>query len=171
MPADLFFPVLLMAQLRTHRLQSALWKRLSELDLGMYFDALRYRFDVSSEELERLSPEKLSEEYLQALIDGIEEPLAGFFPHLREAVLDSIIGDGTELLAVTGRAKTHPGILTYKLHGRGVGEPRVNVATPTFPGTLRGVDSDLSRYRIDSGRLLGITLLKEAVFDAVKHLA
>jgi Type I restriction enzyme R protein N terminus (HSDR_N) len=169
MPADSFFPVLLMAQLRTHRLQSALWKRLSELDLSVYFDALRYRFDVSSE-LERLNPEDLSKEYLQALIDGIQEPLVGLFPHLREAVLDSIIRDGKAVLAITGRAETHPGILRYKLHAHEPGEAQVNVAAPTFPGTLRGVDLDLSRYRIDSARLLGMTLLKEAVFDSVKHL-
>ncbi len=169
MPADSFFPVLLMAQLRTHRLQSALWKRLSELDLSIYFDALRYRFDVSGE-LERLDPQKLSEESLQALIEGIEGPLAGFFPHLREAVLDDIIGDGKAMLAVTGQAETHPGVLRYKLHASGSGEARVNIATPTFPGTLRGVDLGLSRYRIDSARLLGMTLIKEAVFGAVKDL-
>jgi hypothetical protein len=45
MPADSFFPVLLMAHLRTQRLQSALWKRLSEINLGVYLDALRYRLE------------------------------------------------------------------------------------------------------------------------------
>jgi hypothetical protein len=73
-PADSFFPVLLMAQLPGRRLQSALWKRLAEGRIGIYLDALRYRFDVSGE-LRELDPEKLSQEYLSDLIDGIEVPL------------------------------------------------------------------------------------------------
>ncbi|WP_158928819.1 type I restriction enzyme HsdR N-terminal domain-containing protein [Acidisphaera sp. S103] len=169
MPDDSFFPVLLMAQLRTYRLQSALWRRLSKSNLSIYFDALRYRFDVSNE-LERSSADELSEKYLQELIGGIEEPLIGFFPQLREAVVDNITRSEKKMLAITGRAKTHPGILSYKIHGRDPGEPRVNVAAPTFPGILRAVDLNLARYRIDSARLLGMTFLKEAVFDSVKNL-
>jgi len=45
---------------------------------------------------------------------------------------------------------------------------RVTVAMPAFPGTLRGVDLELSRYRIDSARLLGMTLLRDAVLETVK---
>ena len=68
-----------MAQLRARTLQSALWKRLSEADLGLYLDALRYRFDVSGE-LERSPPATLSRHYLEDLLAGIELPLDGFFP-------------------------------------------------------------------------------------------
>ncbi len=169
MTADSFFPVLLMAQLRTRRLQSALWKRLSEIDLGVYLDALRYRFDISGE-LEQLDPDKLSEEYLHELIDGIEAPLNGFFPELREAVLEHLTGDGTAILAATGRVSSYPGALSYKLHALEPCGARVTVAMPTFPGTLRHMNLDLSRYRIDSARLLGMTLLRDAVLVTVKHL-
>jgi hypothetical protein len=169
MPADSFFPVLLMAHLRTQRLQSALWKRLSEIDLGVYLDALRYRFDISGE-LEQLDPARLSEDYLNDLVDGIEGPLHGFFPELREAVLENITGDGKATLAATGRVNAHPGALFYKLHAPEPGGGRVTVAQPTFPGTLRGVNLDLSRYRIDSSRLLGMTLLRDGVFETIKHL-
>jgi hypothetical protein len=169
MPADSFFPVLLMAQLRTRPLQSALWKRLSEVNLGVYLDALRYRFDVSGE-LEQLDPTKLSEDYLCDLIDGIEGPLNGLFPELREAVLENFTGDENAILAATGRVHAHPGALSYKLHAREPDSARVTVAMPTFPGTLRGVNLDLSRYRIDSARLLGMTLLRDAVLETVKHL-
>jgi hypothetical protein len=169
MPADSFFPVLLMAQLRTRRLQSALWKRLSDINLGVYLDALRYRFDLSGE-LEQLDPTKLSEDYLCDLIDGIEGPLNGFFPELREAVLENITGDGNATLAATGCVHAYPGGLEYKLHALEPNGARVTVATPTFPGTLRGVNLDLSRYRIDSARLLGMTLLRDTLFETVKHL-
>jgi hypothetical protein len=169
LPADSFFPVLFMTQLRTRLLQSALWKRLCEIDLGVYLDALRYRFDTSGE-LEQLDPTQLSEDYLNDLIDGIEGPLNGFFPELREAVFENLTGDGSAKLAATGRVAAHRGALYYKLHALEPDDARVTVAMPTFPGRLRGVNLDLSRYRIDSARLLGMTLLRDAVLETVKHL-
>src|SRR5262249_36546673 len=152
------FPVLLVALLPTRRLQVALWKRLAEINTRVYLDALRYRFDVSSE-LERLEPAKLSSDCLEDLIDGIEIPLNGFFPGVREAVAEDLIGEGQAEFAATGQVSTQPGALFYKLHPRAPDAPRVTVETPTPPGTLRGVILDLSRYRIDSTRLLGTTLL------------
>ena len=166
--ANSFFPVLLMAHLRTRSLQSALWKRLSEADLGLYIDALRYRFDVSGE-LERSSPATLSRHYLEDLLGGIELPLNGFFPHLREAVLDGLTGDPSATLAATGLARAQPAALNYKLHAQEPGQDKVTIAAPTFPGILRGVNLDLARYRIDSARLLGITMLRDQALDAVRH--
>jgi hypothetical protein len=168
-PSDSFFPVLLMAQLHRRDLQSALRSRLAAGRIGIYLDALRYRFDVS-QELRQLNLERLSEEYLNDLIDGIEVALAGFFPKMRSPVVISLTDNGHAGLAVTGRASAHPGALHYKLHTNGPGEPRVTVATPTFPGIIRGVNLDLSRYRIDSARLLGMTLLRDSLQDAIKQL-
>ena len=168
-PEDSFFPVLLMAQLQSRRLQSALWKRLAAGRIGIYLDALRYRFDVS-DELRQLDPDRLSEEYLNELIDGIEIPLACFFPQMHSPVTVSLFEVEHASLAATGRASAYPGALYYKLHVRKPEQPRVTVATPKFPGTIRGVNLDLSRYRIDSGRLLGMTLLRDSLLDAVKQL-
>lgn len=166
--ANSFFPVLLMAQLRTRALQSALWKRLSETDLGLYLDALRYRFDVSGE-LERSPPAMLSQHYLEDLLAGVELPLNGFFPRLHEAVMDGLTGDPRAALAATGLARAEPAALNYKLHAQEPGQDKITIAQPTFPGILRGVNLDLARYRIDSARLLGMTLLRDMVLDAVRH--
>jgi hypothetical protein len=169
MLANSFFPVLLMAQLRTRALQSALWKRLSETDLSLYLDALRYRFDVSGE-LERSSPATLSRHYLEDLLAGIELPLNGFFPRLRDAVLEGLTGDDPRAaLAATGLANAQPAVLNYKLHAQEPGQDKVTVAAPTLPGTLRGVNLDLARFRLDSARLLGMTLLRDMMLAAVRH--
>lgn len=168
LPSNSFFPVLLMAQLRAHRLQFELWARLSKGDLGIYLDALRYRFDISGE-LGKLDPARLSEDYLRDLIDGIEAPLEGFFPALRQAVIENMTGNGDAPLAATGIVRAHPGALTYKLHAPESEGARITIAAPTFPGTLRGVNLDLSRYRIDSARLLGMTLLRDTLLEIVKH--
>ena len=142
MSANSFFPVLLMAQLRTRALQSALWKRLSETDLGLYLDALRYRFDVSGE-LERSPPTMLSQHYLEDLLAGVELPLNGFFPRLHEAVMDGLTGDPRAALAATGLARAEPAALNYKLHAQEPGQDKITIAQPTFPGILRGVKSRL----------------------------
>jgi Type I restriction enzyme R protein N terminus (HSDR_N) len=166
MPADSFFPVLLMSQLRTRELQSAFWKRLSEASLSSYLDALRYRFDLSGE-LQRSDPATLSRHYLEDLLDGIETPLDSFFPQLREAVMEGLTEDGTAALAATGLVRTISAGIQYKLHALEPGQKRITVAAPTFPGVLRGVNLDLAQYRIDSGRLLGMTLLQEMINEAI----
>jgi hypothetical protein len=168
-PADSFFPVLLMAQLPTRSLQSELWKRLTVGHIGIYLDALRYRFDAS-EELRELDSESLSQHYLNDLIDGIELPLGGFFPEMRASVMGWLTGAADAALAATGRASAYPAALKYKLHAREPGQPRVTAATPTFPGIIRMVNLDLSRYRIDSARLLGMNLLRETLPNVVKQL-
>jgi Type I restriction enzyme R protein N terminus (HSDR_N)/NACHT domain len=166
MPADSFFPVLLISQLRTRELQLAFWKRLSEAGLGRYLDALRYRFDLS-DELQRSEPATLSRHYLEELLDGIETPLGSFFPQLREAVMEGLTEDATATLAATGAVDLTAKGLGYKLHALEPGQEKVTVAAPTFPGVLRGVNLDLARYRIDSGRLLGMTLLREKLIEAI----
>jgi Type I restriction enzyme R protein N terminus (HSDR_N) len=168
--ADSFFPVLLMAQLASRSLQSALWKRMSTGRVSIYLVALRYRFDVSNQ-LRELDSDRLSQDYLNDLIDGIEVPLTGFFPEMRPSVMGHLTGVTDAPLSATGSAQAYPGALYYKLHPSEPGQPRVTVATPTFPGTIRGVNLDLSRYRIDSARLLGMTLLRDALLQgAVKQL-
>jgi hypothetical protein len=164
-----FFPVLLMAQLSTRDAQSALWKRLSSEPISLYLDALTYRSDVSNE-LSQMDTSELSLEYLSDLIDGIDVPLEGFFPNMRQPVLEELILDGQATLAITGRANRDPSFIQYKLHSRSQQGPRVTIAQPEFPGTIRGVNLDASHYRIDSARLLGMTLLKDALLSSVKNL-
>jgi Type I restriction enzyme R protein N terminus (HSDR_N) len=171
MPPDSFFPVLLMAHLPTQRLQSALWKRLTKTGPSVYFDALRYRFDVSAE-LNRLDPNKLSEEYLTVLLEGIEQPLDSFFPALREAVIEDVTTERGSQLAVAGYLYALSGSLSYKLHvPQKADAPRVMIEVPSPPGILRGVNLDMAHYRLDSARLVGIALLKESVLEAVKYQA
>jgi hypothetical protein len=169
LPVDSFFPVLLMAQLASRTLQTVLWKRLSTGRIGIYLDALRYRFDTTNE-LNALDPERLSREYLDELLEGVEGPLAGFFPDMRGSAMRWLIRDGDARLAATGLLAAYPGALFYALHAREPQQPRVTVAAPPSRGIIRGVSLDRSRYRTDSARLLGMTLLRDTMREAVKHL-
>ena len=130
---------------------------------------MRYRFDVSSE-LGELDSDKLSEQYLDELLDGVELPLAGFFPEMRVSVMGWLTGGQSATLAATGRASAHPGALFYKIHAQEPAQLRVTVGSPAHPGIIRGVHLDLSGYRIDSARLLSMTLLRDTLHKAVSQL-
>jgi hypothetical protein len=166
MPADSFLPVLLMSQLPTHRAQGALWQRLSQTSADGYLNALRYRFDVS-DELATLNQETLSQDYLRDFVEGIELPLVGFFPELRSEVNDLLIDVRDDSIAVTGKVYAKPGELLYGLHPR-AGGAQVTVGMPSETRTRRSVNLDLSHYRLDSGRLLGTTLLKDTLLEIIE---
>ncbi|MDO9294895.1 type I restriction enzyme HsdR N-terminal domain-containing protein [Bradyrhizobium sp.] len=166
MAADSFLPVLLMSQLTTHRTQAALWQRLSQTSAESYLNALRYRFDVS-EELATLSQETLTYDYLRDFVEGIEMPLAGFFPELRPEVNELLIDTRDDSIAATGLVYAMPGELFYGLHPRNAG-PQVTVGLPSQHRTQRSVNLDRSHYRLDSGRLLGMTLLKDTLIEIIE---
>jgi hypothetical protein len=166
LPGDSFLPVLLMAQLPTHRTQRALWQRLTQTSAEGYLNALRYRFDVS-DELATLNQETLSQDYLRDFVEGIELPLTGFFPGLRSEVNDLLIDTRGDSIAVTGMVYAMPGELLYGLHPRADGA-QVTVGMPSETRTRRSVNLDLSHYRLDSGRLLGTTLLKDTLLEIIE---
>jgi hypothetical protein len=63
---DSLFPILLSAVLERHGIQQVLFHRLAQLDLSAYFDALRYRADVSAEILVCSAPS--TKHHLSALL-------------------------------------------------------------------------------------------------------
>lgn len=169
--AGSLFPVLLMSKLNSRKLQGALWEHLSGGSIDIYLEALRYRFDVSNE-LSTLDTDKLSHEYLSDLLDGIEMPLHGLFPRLHASIMRGLTGEDAPTFAVIGRFFAEHGIIQYRLKSRNYLEPRITVADPwpPGPGAVRAVNLDLSRYRIDSGRLLGMTLLRDSLLDSIVGL-
>lgn len=164
---DSFLPVLLTSLLVNPQAQSALWLHLVTGPVATYLDALRYRFDAS-EQLKSLEPDQLSERYLTELLNGIEEPLDGFFPALRPAIVEWLTQERSAGLAIIGSTNGHA--LHYKIYGRESDQARVTVGVPAFPGTIRGVDLDLSRYRIDSARVLGMALLRKGLEKSLDAL-
>jgi hypothetical protein len=164
---DSFLPVLLMAQLVHRDAQNALWRHLVTGRIDTYLDALRYRLDASTE-LKRLDSKEFSLRYLTDLLNGIEEPLDGFFPAFRLAIVEWLTNERGKPLSIIGAANAHA--IHYKIHSQQPNEPRVVVGIPEFPGTIRGVNLDLSRYPTDSARLLGMTLLEKGLEEAVNAL-
>ena len=165
--SDSFLPVLLMAQLADPSAQKALWKHMVSGPIETYMDALRYRRDAS-EDLGCLGLEDLSRRYLTDLLSGIDEPLDGFFSALRPAIAECLTDERDRPLAIIGAASLHS--ISYEILAQEANSPRIVVGSSIFPGTIRGVYLDLSRYRTDSARLLGMTLLGKSIEKVVEAL-
>lgn len=167
---DSFFPILLMALLPSHTLQRTLWKRLSHVGIALYLNSLRYRADVSGD-IVKTNPDDLAFQYLQDLIEGLEFPLNGFFPQLKDAVTEQLIGTKNSEIAVTGFVDPNPGQVTFAFHPMPTTEEKVIVAGPPQQFRLHSVNLELSKYRLDSGRLLGAKHLKENLLKVIEDRA
>jgi hypothetical protein len=166
---DSLFPALLMSQLRSRRLQSNLWRRLSETSLGVYLDALRYRFDLSGE-MEKLDENTLSLEYLEDLLDGIEVPLHAFLPAMRNAVVRYLTLTEGSGLGVTGIVHGPPADeVAYGFRGDVEGN-RIMVGRPeqkVHPSTWLHLGR--SGYRLDSGHFVGAALLRDTLLKLIDN--
>ncbi len=168
---DSLFPALLTSQLGSRDLQAILWKRMSQTELDLYLDALRYRFDLS-EDLQQLDQSALSRNYLEDLLDGIEIPVDAFCPRMRNAVVRYLTQEEDEKLAVTGIVYGPPlDEVAYGFRGDS-GDTRVIVSRPE---RQQGVHSTQwlhlgrSGYRLDSGRLLGATRLRDTLLKVIEN--
>jgi hypothetical protein len=168
---DSLFPTLLMSQLRSRQLQSALWRRLSETSLGVYLDALRYRFDLS-EVMGNLDAEELSFGYFEDLLDGIEIPLEAFFPAMRKAVARYLTLQDESRLGINGIVFGPPANeVLYSLREL-IGQDRIKIGGPeTGQGAPTRHWLHLGRcgYRLDSGHLVGAARLRDTILNLIEN--
>jgi hypothetical protein len=165
------FPPLLMSMVGKWDLQSQLWKRIARIDLSTYLSVLKYRSDLSDES--RNQPEKASARFLEELIDGVELPLNAYFQPLRRAVLEEIVGErNVRELAVKGRLSVGAAAVGFSFLPRPPSKPSVLIDEPEGR-ILRFFNLSPSGYRLDSGRLIGMGLVKDGLKAAIekRHLA
>ena len=158
---DSLFSVLLAAVLERHDTQQVLFKRLAQLDLSAYFEALRYRADVSAEVLSGTN-DKFVQMYLQDMLDGIEEPLLAFFGQVRGQIVEALVNAPTQAIAVRGHGS--PEWVNY-CYLPAASDQRVSVGPFSNEGRFRGSNLRLLSLRADSGRVLGLSQLKEELLD------
>lgn len=166
--ADSLFPVLLMALLPSRSLQQCLWKRLAHLSLPAYLNSLRYRANVT-EKMKKVSNDELGFQYLQDLIEGIEYPLNGFFPQLKDAIIEHFIGPFNAEIAISGVVYSEPEQVVFGFRPKGaISDDKILIADPPKDFGVHYVNLKLSEYRLDSGRLLGAKYLKESLLKIVE---
>ncbi len=166
---DSLFPALLMSQLGSRKLQGILWKRMSQTELVLYLDALRYRFDLS-EEFEQLDQITLSRNYLEDLLDGIEIPVDAFCPQMRHAIIRYLTWEEDGKLAVTGIVHGPPlDEVAYGFRGDSGDTPVVVSRPQGQPGvhSTQWLHLGRSGYRLDSGRLVGTARLRDTLLKVI----
>jgi hypothetical protein len=159
------FPVLLLSLTTSVAAQRAMWQRLMQSDIQSYFDALRYRADGSATLL-TVGQERFALNFLEEVLDGIEQPLQAFFPELAAPVLQDLAEDDAVQLAIIGNAD--PKEVHYGLVPKTDGRPRVRLGPPTRTTTQRYINLHLSRMRSDAGRMIGTNLLRDTINDIAK---
>ena len=162
------FPILLMALLDSREAQRLLWGRLAHIDFATYLEVLRYRADVSAQ----MPPaEGLASQFLDDLCDGVLMPLDGFFPALRTSIASELTGRDANDLTVVGAADRNSVSYSFVPPAPDASFDVDKLITGGF--TLRGVMLAPSGLRIDSGRLLGLRDLRDALYKVVdgRHLS
>ncbi len=168
---DAFLPVFLMALLPTRTLQKALWLRLSNVSLSTYLKVVRYRGDRSGALLTE-GANRLTKSYLNDLLEGVVLPTEGFFPSLKDPLAIAISAGTFDKMAVAGTVSAQPSSLTYTFHpqpesGKKVNVGKVSVHTVPAGCRLRWLNLEECGYRLDSGHLLGIQILRDALLQIV----
>lgn len=171
-PKDSLFPTLLMSQLNSWQLQATLWRRLSRTSIEVYLDALRYRFDLSTQ-MKNLDGERLSQEYLEDILDGIEIPLDAFIPAMRQSVVRYLTLQDQSELGITGIVYSPPSDeeVVYGLRAI-VNGTRITVGSPRADNNVYSttwLHLGRSGYRLDSGRLVGAACLRDTLLKLIEN--
>jgi hypothetical protein len=152
---DSMLPVLLASMLRDRNDLKVLLSRLAGTDLPIYFEALRFRANISAQ----LSTDKteFARGYLEDMLDGLEQPTQAFFEPLRDLINEGLAGSFTKRLSVLGNGS--PDWINFQYSPLGSGS-RVAVGPLNDALVARGSNLRLLGLRADSGRLLALSQLQ-----------
>lgn len=146
-----FFPILLVALATRRSWQSILWRRFAEHSLDLCIDAIRYR--ATPEE----SPD--GQAFLDDILEGLSLPLDGLFPAFRARIEADLTGFAGHGLVISGTASEHHAHYVFSpsdIDGEG-------------RGLESGINLTLSGLGLDSGRLVGLQLLRTELIDAIER--
>lgn len=153
-----YFPVLLMNASGSVDFQAQLWRRLEQCDLQTYLAVLRYKGPIVTGTID---PVSFATEYLAELLDGIEAPLRSFFPEIAGLAREHLADEDCDALRIVGNASTTS--VHYSLAAMSPDSARVAIGFDKQASCHHVVNLDLSRLRADSGRLIGMRRVREAV--------
>jgi hypothetical protein len=160
-------PPLLMALLPSRERQQMLWRRLSQADFDTYVSAIRFQGDTSTQ-LAVVQGNTAVEAFLLDILNGCTAPIAKYFPRLRRALNESLSGQKLDELGIIGEISAS-GFVTYGFGRIADDGKRVRVASPSQLPISHGINLAPSVLRLDSGRLLGMQLIKRELLESARQ--
>ena len=161
-------PALFMATARSAEMQRIVWSHIAAADIEAAIAALRYRADTSSQ-LDASDPIQISRHYLSEILEGAELPLALHFDRLASRARSELAGEEAERLGIEGSISPDQNRITYSFVAAVPERDRIVIGTSARRGMFFGKDLRMRGLRLDSGRLVGMGHIRDALLDLVKH--
>jgi len=163
-----YLPTLLMAMASSPEMQDLIWAQIATADIKAAMTALRYRADTTSS-FNPADPVEVSRRYLSEVIAGIELPLDIHFRKLAPRIRFELVGEPTDRLGIAGVVSTDGSHVTYSFTVPVLGEEVVKVGGLENAKRIFGKSLSKMGLRLDSGRLVGMGHIREALLHLVKY--
>ena len=162
-------PVLLMATARSVDLQQLVWSHVVGAGIRAAISALRFRADISYQ-IDSGDPIQSSRRYLSDIVEGIDRPLTHYFAQLATRIRSELVGEDTELLGIAGSLSPRDREqIEYSFIPRGTDHEPVVVEVAARRRQFFGKNLRMMGLRLDSGRLVGMGHLRDALLKLVNH--
>jgi len=161
------FDAVAMSLSKSEELQDVVWSQILKNSLGKAIASLRFRADLSSCYEEKLLAEK-SRSFMSAIIGAVSEPINLFFEEHDKNLFRELAGQEVDNIGVTGNLGNECKWLNYGFRNiTGISEV-VEIANPTGP-VSRGKDINHYGLRLDSGKIIGLENLRDAIFKQIEN--
>lgn len=161
-------PALLMATANNAEMQRLVWAKIASADITAAMGALRYRADIASD-LNALALSEVSRRYLSEIVEGITLPLEIHFPSLAARIRFDLVGSETKCLGIVGAVQPKSGQLGYSFVARSPDEDQITVGQADNARLYFGKSLFKMGLRLDSGRLVGMSHVREGLLKLVKE--
>ncbi|MEP1443928.1 MAG: type I restriction enzyme HsdR N-terminal domain-containing protein [Hyphomicrobiales bacterium] len=158
------FAAILMAVAPDRNTQSIVWNAILKLSLPLAISAVRYRYDLSNQ-LHSYSSNEQSTIYLSDLLQAIGEPTTHFFRGMEYELHEELSGYRTSEIGIAGVVENQHA--SYTFFDASDCPDKVIVDNQGIINQGRGYGDNLvlQGLRADSGRIVGLRRLKEALIN------
>lgn len=162
--ADSQFAHLLMAMAQSVEVQGIVWRKVAAQNLSAAISSLRYRADVSGSFDTDATQRSLR--FLSDIMDGIRVPLQSHFGSFSREICSCLAGQVATCIAIEGELRDNEEGVEFAFFPSDFWQEAPAIGKPSsgrrFYHSLK-----LGGLRLDSGRLLGMMRLRDAIVDLV----
>jgi len=166
---DSLLPVLLAALVKDAACRTHVWKRLRDMSLPRYIDAIRFSAHIDEPLITENLPTTAGR-FVEDMAASVEALVDGFFPSIAAELRGSLADQLTpsEGLCLIANIAAEPNMsLVYSLQP--AANNTVKIACPSSEMSRRFVSLSASQLGAHDGRYMGAIAVRDALFNLVRH--